>query len=353
MKDSAIDVIIPVHSESRPVQRAVRSVVDHTRVPTLVTVVAHHVDAEAIRARLGDLGDHPDVRVVPFADGLRSPSGPRNHGLDITSAPSFAFLDSDDELAPGALDVWHGVAAESRASVVIPRLEIEGSGVQPLPPTRPGRTRDLRAVRDRLAYRCTPFGLISRRTHGGLRFTPRLESGEDLAYSAALWFLGSRIAYDRNGPAHIMHTDGTDRVTSEIRSVDADFAFLDAIAASEWYPRLRRTQKRALGVKNFRLHFFDAVLARLTSPEGLAPHRAALTGVARQIEAMGRGSLALLSRTDRAIIDAVSAPAPDSDEVLRLLEARWNGSLDTALPRNPLRAVHRQGPRWTLRDMVA
>lgn len=353
MSDHTVDVIVPVHSAERPIARAVSSVLGHTTTQVAVCVIAHNLDAALIRDALGDLAAAPEVTILELHDGIPSPSGPRNHGLAHTSAPYFAFLDSDDELAPGALDSWLALARSTGSSAVLARIERGDAGAEPLPPTRPGRTERLHAVRDRLAYRCTPFGLISREQFGDLRFTPELQSGEDLAYSAALWFLGSPIAYDRSGPAHVMHDDSADRVSFATRSVAEDFTFLDAIADSDWYPRLRRAQRRALGVKNFRLHFFDAVLARLKSPEGLGAHHEALADVARRIERMGRGSQALLSRTDRAIIDAVSAPDPDPAAVLTLLESRWNGSLDTALPRNPLLAIHRQGPRWTLRDMAA
>lgn len=353
MSDPIVDVIVPVHAAERPVHRAVSSVLNHTATDVRVTVIAHNIEAGQIRRALQDLADAPRVTLLELHDGIPSPSGPRNFGLAHTTAPYFAFLDSDDELAPGAIDSWVDIARSTGASSVLARIERGDAGAEPLPPTRPGRTTQLHAVRDRLAYRCTPFGLISRAHFGELQFTPGLRSGEDLTYSAALWFLGTNIAYDRTGPAHIMHDDSDDRVSFAKRSVSEDFAFLDAIAESDWFPRLRRSQKRALGVKNFRLHFFDAVLARLRSPEGLDAHVGELALVARKTEGMGRGSQSLLSRTDRAIIDAVSAPSPDAAEVLRLLESRWNGSLDTALPRNPLLAIHRQGPRRTLRDMVA
>lgn len=353
MSDLSVDVIVPVHSADRPIHRAVTSVLEHTSAAVQVTVIAHNIEAARIQHALGVLADSPQVTLLELTDGIPSPSGPRNFGMAHTAAPYFAFLDSDDELAPGAIDSWLSIARSTGASSVLARIERGDAGAEPLPPTRPGRTTHLHAVRDRLAYRCTPFGLISREHFGELQFTPGLQSGEDLTYSAALWFLGTNIAYDRTGPAHIMHDDSDDRVSFAKRSVAEDFAFLDAIAESDWYPRLRRSQKRALGVKNFRLHFFDAVLARLQSPEGLGAHGEDLALVARKIERMGRGSQALLSRTDRAVIDAVAAPAPDAAEVLQLLESRWNGSLETALPRNPLLAVHRQGPRWTLRDMVA
>lgn len=348
-----VDVIIPVHSATRPIARAVRSVVDGNRRRVRAVVVAHNIDAEIIRTNLGPWADRPDVLLAALDDGIPSPSGPINHGLDLARAPYFALLGSDDELAVGALDSWVALANETGATTVIARIERDVSGVDPLPPTRIGRSRGLDAVKDRLSYRCSPLGLVSRRSFGDLRFTPGLHSGEDLEFTAALWFGGEHIAYDREGPGYIGHEDAADRVTAASRSVAEDFAFLDAIEAAPWYPSLTRRQRQALGVKHLRLHVFDAVLARLRSPEGIGAHRAALDAVIARVEASAPGAVALLARCDRRVIDAVRRPEPDPDEILRLLGARWGGGLDAILPRNPLLAFHRQAPYRTLRATVA
>ncbi|MBL3699725.1 glycosyltransferase family 2 protein [Leucobacter luti] len=352
-----VDVIVPVHTAARPIERAVASVVDGTVAPVRVLVVAHNVVPESIRASLGRLAGHPAVELLELADGIPSPAGPRNHGLDHATAQFFAFLDSDDTLAPGALDSWLALADDAAADAVLARIERgTGGAADPLPPTRPGRERALHAVKDRLAYRSEPVGLISRARFPRLRFTPELLSGEDLAVSAELWFSGAAIAYDRSGPAYRFGDDAVDRVTANPRSLAADFAFLDAVSGSAWFRGLRRSERRVFGVKVFRLHFFDAVLARLHDRDGsggLAAHRAELAELVTRIERIAPGSLALLSRRDRAAIAEVSSPAGTPDSVLTLLEARWLGGVDAMLTRNPFLSLHRQGPRRTLRDMVA
>lgn len=352
VSEHTVDVIIPVHSPARPVARAVASVLDATAAPVRVIVVAHNTDPESIRAALGEFADHPGVDLLELHDGIRSPAGPRNHGIDHASAPYLSFLDSDDTLRPGALDSWLAFAS-SGAEAVLARIERAGSDApDPLPPTRPGRTRNLDPVIDRLPYRNEPVGLLSRTRFDDLRYTPGLASGEDLELSARIWFSGASIAYDRHGPAYVFGDDAEDRVTAVRRSLDEDFAFLEVVAEGEWFRRLSRRQRRVFGVKVFRLHFFDAVLARLHADGGLAAHRQEFAALVRRIEGMAPGSLALLSRRDRAAIDATLSHDSDAALVMSLLEARWLGGVDAILTRNPLLSLHRQGPRRTLRDMT-
>ncbi len=72
-----------------------------------VTVVAHDLDADAVRTRLGALADDPRVRLAEHRDGLRRPAGPFNHGLDLATAAFVSVMGSDDELEPHAIDSWH------------------------------------------------------------------------------------------------------------------------------------------------------------------------------------------------------------------------------------------------------
>lgn len=350
MAEPLVDVIIPVHSKTRPVARAAASVLDYSETDVRVNVVAHNIDPAIIRANLGSIASDSRLRLFHLADGIPSPAGPMNLGLDRATAPYVSLLGSDDEFAPGAIDSWLAIARETGASTVIARIDRELSGVEPLPPTRRARTRDLDPVKDRLAYRCAPLGLISRMHFPELRFTPGLGSGEDLEYTAVLWFQGEHISYDRNGPAYIGHEDEHDRVTGAKRSVAEDFAFFAAITSAPWFAHLSPRQRTALGVKTLRLHFFDAVFARLNAPEGFAAHVRPLTEVLDTIEAAAPGSIRLLSRADRAVIDEVLGSAPDPSRILALLGARWGGGLNAVLPRNPLFALHPQAPFRTLRN---
>lgn len=352
MSSAEVDVIIPVHSATRPIHRAVASVFAGTKARVRVIVIAHNIDPVVIRDNLREFADDSRVEMLALTDDIPSPSGPMNHGMDHATAPYFALLGSDDEFSAGAVDAWLALARETGASTVLGRIDREASGPDPLPPTRRKRIRELDAVKDRLAYRCAPLGLVSRAHFGDLRFTPELHSGEDLEFTARLWFEGEHIAYARTSPGYYGHEDEGDRVTRAARTVAEDFAFLDAIENAPWFRRLGRRQRIALGVKNLRLHFFDAVLLRLNLPEGIRAHQAPLQNVLEQIERMSPGARALLARADRDVIDAVCSPHPDRDQILQLLSGRWNGGVNALLTRNPFLSLHRQAPFRTLRSMA-
>ncbi|MCR2765128.1 glycosyltransferase [Microbacterium sp. zg.B48] len=350
MSQPVVDVTIAVHSATRPIARAVASIVDHTEAPVRVNVVAHNIDPEVIRENLGAYASHPQVRLLALRDGVYSPAGPMNHGLDHSDARFVAVMGSDDEFAPGAVDSWLALQRETGASTVLARVRIGSRGIDPYPPVRRGRrTRHLSAHKDRLAYRSAPLGLIERARFGDLRFTEGLPSGEDLAYSATLWFTGRNLAYDLTGPEYIINDDAGDRVTFAPRPVPEDFAFLDAIEATEWFGGLSRPNRRALAVKILRVHFFDAVLARTQVPEGIGAHRHDLIAVLDRIETIAPGVTRLLARVDRRVIDEVRSASPDPKAILHFIDARWNyRTIGAMLPRNPFLTLHRQAPFRTL-----
>src|SRR5690606_36674470 len=263
-----VDVVIAVHTDTRSVDRAVRSVLANA-APVRVTVVCHHVLAERIAARLGSLPEEArvrghQVRLVEHSDGVPSPAGPFNKGLDLAEAEFVALLGSDDRLAPGAIDSWLRLA--EGADAVIARLAYarpDGPerAVVPTPPAPPLRRRDLDPVRDRLAYRSAPLGLMRRATleRLGLRHVEGQPVGEDLVISTRLWFEGERIAFDRRGPAYLVGEDAGDRVTFTARPLAGDLAWLPPLLAAHWFTRLPLASRRAIGVKVLRIHLFGAV----------------------------------------------------------------------------------------------
>lgn len=344
-----VDLTIAVHSATRPIARAVASVVDHTAADVRVNVVAHNIDPKIIRANLGHYAEHVRVRLLTLRDGIGSPAGPMNHGFAQSDASFLSVMGSDDELAPGAIDSWLAVQKATNAEVVLARIILPGGRTDPYPPVRNGRrTHDLDGRKDRLAYRSAPLGLIDRARFGHLRLTEGLPSGEDLAYSATLWFTGKRLAYDLHGPGYTLNVDATDRVTTTPRPVAADFAFLDAIEELDWFSTCSSAVREALIVKLIRLHFFDVLRAHATVEAGIAPHLAALQGVLERFEAMSPRAVRLLSRADRRALDALRGGA-GADDFTAALDARWNyRTLGALIPRNPLLTLHPQAPLRTL-----
>lgn len=350
MLEPRVDVTIAVHSASRPIARAAASILDHTVAPVRVNVVAHNIDPEIIRANLGEYASHPGLRLLSLADGIPSPAGPMNHGLAESTAPFVALLGSDDEFAPGAIDSWLRVQEETGAEAVIARIQLVTGGTDPYPAVRGGRrTRNLHGRRDRLSYRSAPLGLIDRRRFGDLRLTEGVRSGEDLAYSLTVWFTGKSVAYDLDGPPYVGHDDAEDRVTSAPRPLAEDFAYLEEIEALPWFRDVSDADRTAIVVKLIRIHFFDAVLARVTSQESLAAHRDELLALLARFNRLAPGARQLLARTDHAVFAELRDPNGTPERVVASLQKRLAYlSVPTLLTPNPLYSLHAQAPFRTL-----
>lgn len=345
-----VDVTVAVHSAERPIGRIVGSIVHGTSAPVRVNVVAHNIDRQIIERNLGTLAADARVRLLELRDGIASPAGPLNHGLAHSTAGFISVAGSDDEFATGAIDSWLALQKATSADVVLARILLADGRTDPYPPVRNGRRmRNLDAFKDRLSYRSAPLGLIDRQRHGHLRFTEGLASGEDLAYTGALWFTSRSIAYDLTGPAYIIHDDATDRVTRAPRTVDEDFAFLDAVEGSEWFGPLGRDDRSAVVVKYVRMHVFDAIHARVADEDLLHRHQRALVELVARLRRLSPEAFALLARTDAAVLRELARPHIDLDRLRSLLRRRQDyRQLGAVLPVRVLRVLDRQAPLRTL-----
>ncbi len=299
-----VDVVIPVHEASRPIERAVGSALRNT-VPLRVTVVAHDLNADAVRARLGALADDARVRVVEHRDGLRRPAGPFNHGLDLATAAFVSVMGSDDELEPHAIDSWHRRAVRDGAEAVIPVLVHANGRLVPTPPTRPLRARGLSITKDRLSYRSAPLGLVSRERFPELRFDTSVATGEDIGFVTRVWSGASRVSFDRRGPAYLVHSDADTRTSTTIRPVAEDLAFIDPLIESPDFRALSADAQASVVAKILRINVIGAVSNRRDSAWSDAD-RAAL---ARTVHVL-RNKVPLaerpLSLVDRRILDLAS-----------------------------------------------
>ncbi|MEV8337722.1 glycosyltransferase [Leucobacter sp. NPDC077196] len=350
MTEPLVDLTIAVHSATRPIARAVASVVDHTASDVRVNVVAHNIDPEIIRTNLGEYAQHPDVRLLELRDGIPSPAGPMNYGFAQSSAPYISVMGSDDELAPGAIDSWLAVAQRTGAEAVLARIQLDTGRTDPYPPVRNGRrTERLHPRKDRLAYRSAPLGLIDRRRFGDLRLTEGLASGEDLTYSLTVWYTAETLAYDLDGPAYVINADAGDRVTFAPRPVARDFAFLDELEALPWFAQALRADRLAIIVKLIRIHVFDAILARARTQADLDANRSDLLGLLKRFERLAPGVHKLLARTDRAVFTELASPHSTPESIALALDKRHvYRSIPTLLPQNPFRVLQRQAPFRTL-----
>ena len=317
----SVDIIIAVHSDARPIERAVASVLNQHIENLSVTVVCHNIEQKKITARLGEFLDHPQLRILTLTDNIPSPAGPFNFGIEHSTSDFFAVMGSDDELEAGTIASWLRVQRVRNAEVVISNIRHAAGGRVRTPPTRLFRDQRLEGVRDRLSYRTAQLGLVSRKTFGQLRFSTGLRSGEDIAYGLSLWFSGKNIAFDRKGPAYLVHNDGDDRTSYTARPIEEDFAFLDHILNGPLNDSFTQQQRTAIATKLLRTHVFDAVINRSTS-DAFAESREDLALVILRILAWAPRGRTPLSILDDSLITLLSDPESSNSEILQKLERR-------------------------------
>lgn len=336
-----VDVLVPVHSQTRPIERLAESVLTHTRRAVRIIVVAHNIDESLIASSLGEFADDPRVEIIELRDGIPSPAGPLNAALDRVTARWFTKIDSDDHLRPGAIDGWLAQAETSGADAVIPPMVLPASGVGfPTPPRRPFRRR-LDPVRDRLSYRTSTMGLFDADLRDLARPVAGLETGEDIIPSIRLWFGARRIVAARARDAYLVGEEAIDRVTESGRPFAAELAFAQAIGDDAVWVRMSREARDAVTRKLIRVHVLGALGRRGVTAE-------AINASGRTLELLvgaDPSPLKPLSRIDNDLIAALRSPDITQSEIVALVDRRRRYAQPAALLTPELRHIaHRDGP---------
>ncbi len=332
-----VDVIVAVHDARRRVDRAVHSALTSTSVSRVI-VVCHDVDPQRIDESLAV--DDPRVELVGFHDGIRSPAGPFNHGLDIATGRFVAILGSDDELTPGALDAWRRTAERDAADVVLAPLRHASGARVPTPPT--WRRRRLHGGRDRLAYRTAPLGIVARERLGGLRLTERLATGEDLAFTARLWFGDFRLSRHAGADDYVIH-DGEGRVTFTTRPLNEELRAVELLIRDAWVRVLSEADRTAIATKLWRVNVFGAVHYRAGA--WTDSDRAWLAGLVTELHDFAPSATGRLSRADAALVAALrDRSLPDAEVDRRSRRRRRFASTAALIPDRAALLLARDAP---------
>ncbi|MCG2622709.1 glycosyltransferase family 2 protein [Arthrobacter sp. I2-34] len=358
-----VEVVIAVHSPERPVRRAVASVLAAGTPGTVrATVVCHNMDSQPVRAALAGLpGDLPEdtVRVLELRDGIPSPAGPFNHGLQHAQAPWVAIMGSDDELEPGALDAWRSAAVARGAAAAIAPVRVRGGGRILTPRARVLRGLQVDPVLDRLAYRTAPLGLIRREAveRLGLRLAPGLRTGEDLEFGLRLWFSGEPIVYPATAPCYLVGQDGGERVTGAVLPLAEQFKDVSRLLAGRWLDGLPARSRQAVAVKLLRGHVVGAALRRGPDFDWTGAEREELSRIITDIVRLAPGAPRLLSAPDEALLLSLrgSGGPPSAAAVAAALRRRQAaGLLRRSLTRRWPDNVRRESPlRANLNSLLA
>lgn len=347
----AVDLAIAVHSRARPIGRAVESVAQ-AGLPlnkpggVRITVVCHNIEIVEISSAISSHLS-PEVRFLSLKDGIPSPAGPLNLGLEEASAPYASVMGSDDYLESGALRQWLDVAVRHGSDVVIaPQRHADGRKVR-TPVNRVGRRRKLDPVRDRLAYRTAPLGLISTAEikRLGLRFTPGLPTGEDQEFSARLWFGGGRFDYAGGTGRYVVGADANDRVTHVHRSVPETLDFAVRLVNGEWFGARSLRERRSMAAKLIRVHVFGLVESRSSSGGWSSQDRRDLAQILQTILDSAEGVLDPFSRADHRMVAAVLEARCPQSVLMDLARARRVfRSPATLLPARAAAALNPESP---------
>lgn len=342
-----VDVVIAAHDPSRAVDRAVGSVLDHTRARVRVTIVCHNIAQSAFADALQPWAGDERLRFLEVFDERRDPSGPFNAGLDAADAEFVSIMGSDDSLEPGAIDSWLAKARDTGSTAVLARIRHAGGGFILTPPTRPFRTRALSGVKDRLAYRTAPLGLLRRVTVGALRFPVVADGrpGEDLPFTAMLWFNDSALSFDRNGPAYLVHDDAVERVTTRPRPMHHDTAILLHFLGSDQVNSLSVQARHSLGVKALRQNVSSWIALRPLDHDWGQSDARDLAEAIEALLAFAPHAVGDLSRLDAAVVRLGRTGDPhDVRRARHLVAKRTRVSIQTLFPSRISRMFAREAP---------
>lgn len=314
MSQPDVDIVIPHHDPRRNIERAVRSVISGTGGRARAIVVCHNMDASQFDRALSTFSadERSCVEVLHHQDGIKSPTGPFNVGLDSATSPYVGILGSDDFFEPHALSLMWREAESQGSDVVLAPLYFDSGRWVATPRTRPLRTKSLEYVRDRLAYRTAPLGLMRRSAieDRGLRMTVGVSSGVDIAFSTELFTSGTKIDLAKKRAAYVIGTDAPSRVTFSIRPVSEELKAISMLAENPVLQRMTDQQREALAIKITRIHILGTLSRRSVADGWQEGDLSYLQATQRAWQTIGGGKPRVnrpFNRADRLVLDALES----------------------------------------------
>lgn len=337
------EIVVPVHDRSRPIRRAVESVLKDPESRALV--IAHNIEPEVL-----DLPSSDRVRVLPLNAAPGMPGATFDFGIANAEAEWVGIMGSDDWYQDGGIAQMRERAHQDRADGVISPLRHQLQNVSQIKPLTM-RTKNLDAVRDRMFYRTAPLGIFRTQMMQDprYRFGDVFPQGSDMRVTALLWTSGHKFSYYADDPAYVVGKDAKTRVTFTPRPLEASGAPMLALFDEPGVKEFSASQKHALATKMARVHVHSAVILRQSHELWLENDVAWLAGYVKKLREFDPHFDRPMNRRDRSIMVAVERG--DLDEII--YAARGWGShnlFDRVFPQNPAAAVTERDSnlRWAI-----
>lgn len=316
-----VDMIVAVHDTRRNIRRAIRSILASGDPTVRALVVCHNVPAAAVAAELVELIDEYSERVqlLELHDGIPSPSGPFNFGIDQSVADYVGIMGSDDELDRDAIAQWRAQAERYRADAVIAKV-VRGTQrtLVRSPPKRLLHTGVLDFARDRLSYRSAPLGLMRRESVSslGLRLLDGARNGGDLPFVTGLW-LDGRIVAAAGLAAYVEHADAPSRVTYVAKPVREELNPVRLALEDPRFQAMTAPQRLAFATKILRRNLTDSVRKRSSAQHFSADDYAAMAELLSLLERFAPTAREMLSPAQYRLFREFTLEEPDVDVIAR------------------------------------
>ena len=111
-----LQIVIPAYNAERYLKECVDSILSQETSYTYKIVLINDGSADSTGAIADSYSFYPNVEVIHQEN--RGFSGARNRGLERICAKYIAFVDSDDQLAPGAIEALMSAAIKEQAEIV-------------------------------------------------------------------------------------------------------------------------------------------------------------------------------------------------------------------------------------------
>ena len=305
--------MIPTHDLSRPIRRAVDSVLEDPDAGAIV--VAHNLDPADL-----DLPDSERIETVALSGYEGRPGACFNAGIARARSDWLGIMGSDDFYEPGALQAMRERARADGADSVLAPVYKQGKRHKSRLPTV--RRSHLDVVRDGLLYRTAPLGIHRRELMQGpgMHFDDRVRSGEDIRMSFALWTTATSISFSWDDPAYVITDDADSRITRGIQPLTALGAAWETIWDEEMVISAPRRLRHALAVKIAAVHLSSALTARPHPEDWLPGDQEWLGAYVRRLRAEDpRFDRALEGPLRGALRAAEAGAEPGTEEHRRVL----------------------------------